>query len=168
MPRPRPMLIGSTCALGLLCLLLGACRTNGPDTTTSGPDTTRPDATADTAAAPSDASVDPTAPPPAPAPGTARVRAEIRSCTTEGQPARCRIRVDEVLAYGSSTPPLPTGDHTVRLSPSVLNDRDAATLDGTGPRPITLRHAGDRPDLGGDDADENRPAWTLQSMEHGE
>jgi hypothetical protein len=155
MPRPRPLLIGSTCALGLLCLLLGACRTNGPDTTRS-----------DAAAAPSDASVDPTAPPPAPAPGTARVRAEIRSCTTEARPARCRIRVDEVLAYGSSTPPLPAGDHTVRLSPSVLNDRDAATLDGTGHRSIVVRHAGDRPDFGGDDADENRPAWTLQSMEH--
>jgi hypothetical protein len=158
MPPPRPTLIGSTCALGLLCLLLVACRTNGPDTT-------RSDAAADTAAAPSDASVAPTAPPPAPAPGTARVRAEIQSCTPEAQPARCRIRVAEVLAYGSSTPPLPAGDHAVRLSPSVLNDRDATTLDGTGPRSILLRHAGDRPDFGGAD-DEERPAWTLQSMEH--
>jgi len=148
------MLIGSTCALGFLCLLLGACRTNGPDTTTSGPDTTRPDAAADTAAAQSDASIDPTAPPPAPAPGTARVQAEIRSCTPEAQPMRCQIRVDEVLAYGSSTLPLPAGDHTVRLSPSVLNDRDTATLDGTTPRLIVLRHA------------EERPAWTLQSVEH--
>ena len=153
------MLIGSTCALGLLCLLLGACRTNGPDTT-------RPDAAGDTAVAQPDSSIAPIAPPPAPAPGTARVRAAIRSCDTETHPARCQIRVDEVLAYGSSTPPLPAGDHTVRLSPSVLNDRDAAALDGTGPRSVLLRHAGDRPDLGGDDADENRPAWTLQSVEH--
>jgi len=149
------MLIGSTCALGLLCLLLGACRTNGPDTT-------RTDAAGDTAVAQPDSSIAPTAPPP----GTAHVRAEIQSCTTETHPARCQIHVDEVLAYGSSTPPLSAGDHTVRLSPSVLNDRDAAALDGTGPRSILLRHAGDRPDLGGDDADENRPAWTLQSVEH--
>lgn len=156
------MLIGSTCALGLLCLLLGACRTNGPDTTTSGPDPTRTDAAGDTAAAQPDSSIAPTAPPP----GTARVRAEIRSCNTETRPVHCQIRVDEVLAYGSSTPPLPAGNHTVRLSPSVRNDRDAATLDGTGPRSILLRHVGDRPTFGGDDADENRPAWTLQSVEH--
>jgi hypothetical protein len=156
------MLIGSTCALGLLCLLLGACRTNGPDTTTSGPDTTRPDAASDAAAA----QPNPPSAPTAPAPGTARVQAEIRSCNTEARPVRCQICVHEVLAYGSSTPPLPTGDRTVRLAPSVLNDRDAATLDGTSPQLIVLRHAGDRPDLGGDDADENRPAWTLQSVEH--
>ncbi|PSQ80038.1 MAG: hypothetical protein BRD41_06020 [Bacteroidetes bacterium QS_1_63_11] len=62
MPLLRSMLIGSTCALGLLCLLLGACCTNGPDTTTSGPDTTHPDAASDTAAAQPDPPSVPTAP----------------------------------------------------------------------------------------------------------
>lgn len=167
-PLSRPILFGSACTLGLLCLLLGGCRTDGPDTTTreaAETDTTRTDATDDTAVAPPDSSVGSTAPRPAPAPGTARVRAELRSCNTEAQPARCEIRVDEVLGYGSSTPPLSSGDHTVRMASSGLNDRDDAALDGPGLKTIILRHAGDQPDFGGDSSDEKRFAWTLQSIE---
>lgn len=168
MPCLRPPLLRTICTLGLLCLLIGACRTDGPETTaseTAGADTTRTETTGDTAATPSDSSVDPTAPPPAPAPGTARVRVEIRTCDTDVQPAHCQIRVDEVLGYGSSTPPLSTGDHTVRLSPSVLDDGDTTALGETNPQTVVLRHAGDQPDFGGDDSNEEQPAWTLQSIE---
>lgn len=43
-------------------------------------------------------------------PGTALLKATILSVeSVEGQPVTITIRVDEVLGYGSATPPLPTG-----------------------------------------------------------
>jgi hypothetical protein len=93
------------------------------------------------------------------------VRVEIRTCDTDAQPPHCQIRVDEVLGYGSSTPPLSTGIHTVRLAPSVLNDKDVTALDRTTSQTVVLRHAGDQPDFGGDNSNGEHPAWTLQSIE---
>lgn len=167
MPRLRSTLIGSACALGLLCLLLSACRTDGPDTTTSdaaGDDTTMADASSDTSMASPD-SMPGQEPPPPPAPGTARMRAKITSCDAAAEPVRCQVRIKEVLGYGSATPPLSAGERTVGVASSLLKDRDAATLDTLSTRTVVLRHAGDRPDFGDQPEDEKPPAWTIQSIE---
>ena len=151
--------------LSLLCLLLGACRTEGPDTTTpeaAGDDPTMAAAN-DTSTAPSDSM--PGHEPPPPAPGTARVRAEITSCDAAAEPVRCQVRVKEVVGHGSATPPLSTGDQTVGVASSLLDDRDAAALDTLGPRTFVVRHAGDRPEFGDRSEDEKPPAWTIQSIE---
>lgn len=166
MPHLRSALVGSTCVLSLLCLLLGACRTEGPDTTTSeavGDDTTMAAAN-DTSTAPSD-SMPGHEPPPPPAPGTARVRAEITSCDAAAEPVRCQVRIEEVVGYGSATPPLSTGEQTVGVASSLLDDRDAAALDTLGTRTFVVRHAGDRPEFGDRSEDEKPPAWTIQSIE---
>ena len=168
MSRLNPVLFGSICALGLLCLLIGACRTDGPDTTAdpAGADTAVANVTAsDTSTAMSDSIDRPDPPPPGPAPGTAHVRAEITSCDTASSPVRCQVRVDEVLGYGSATPPLSPGERTMGLASSLLADRSATALDTLGARTFVLKHAGDRPDLGNQSAEETSSEWTIQSIE---
>lgn len=168
MPTLRSVLVGTIGTFGLLCLLIGACRTNGPDTTA---DSTEADtaaaATAEDTSSTSPDSVDrPDPPSPAPAPGTARVRAETVSCDTATTPVHCRIRVDEVLEYGSATPPLNTGERTVALASSVLDGRDETTaIDTLGRRTFVLQHVGDQPTIGDQSGDQEAPAWTLQSIE---
>ncbi len=154
--------------LGLLLLLLGACRTDGPDTTTAGAaeeDTTVADAApGDTSTAAADSADRPDPPPPAPAPGTARLRVEIGACDATTEPVPCQIQVAEVLGYGSATPPLSTGERTMRLADALLADRDVTALEGSGPHTVVARHGGHRPDVGGASG-EDRPAWTVQSIE---
>lgn len=152
--------------LGLLGVLAGACRTNGPDAASDAADddTTMTDMTSGDTSATSD-SVDRRNPPPAPAPGTARVRAEIVSCNAAAAPVRCQLRVDEVLDYGSATPTLSTGERTVGLTSSLLDDRDATALDTLGPRTFVVRHAGDSPNLGEKSGTEKSPEWTIRSIE---
>ena len=162
----RPALVGSACLLGLLCLLVGACRTNNPDAASqdTGEDTTMAEAPGDTSTAAADSVDRPDPPAPAPAPGTARVRLEIGSCDAATEPVRCQIQVAEVLGYGSATPPLSTGERTMRLADALLADRDVTALEGSGPHTVVARHAGDRPSVGGA-AEEDRPEWTVQSIE---
>lgn len=166
MPHVPPTLLRRACLFGLLCLLSSACRTN--DATTSGPaetDTSRAEAPADTSTPPSDSAARLKNPSPAPSPGTARIRAEILSCDAVPPPMHCRIRVEEVLEYGSSTPPLSTGQRTMRLASSLLEDPGKEPLEKLGPHPFVVRHAGDQPDLEGETSEEKRPEWTLQSIE---
>lgn len=161
----RPALVGSACLFGLLCLLVGACRTNNPDAASQAADedTTVADAASgDTSTAAPDSVDRSDPPPPAPAPGTARVRIEIVSCDGTTEPVRCQVRVAEVLGYGSATPPLSTGERTMRLAASLLADRDVRVLEDSGPRTVVVRHS-DRPTLG--EAGEDPPAWTVQSIE---
>lgn len=168
MPSVPPLLLRGACLFGLLCLLSGACRTNGPDATTSesaATDTSRAEAPADTSTSPADSTARLKNPPPAPSPGTARIRAEILSCDAADTLMRCRIRVEEVLAYGSSTPPLSTGERIMRLASSLLENRDETALKGLDSHPFVVRHAGDRPELGGEPSEESRPEWTIQSIE---
>lgn len=152
--------------LGLLCLLLGACRTNNPDAASGAAeeDTTVADAPAGDTSTAADSADRPGPPPPAPAPGTARLRVEIGACDTSTEPVRCQIQVAEVLGYGSATPPLSTSEHTMRLADALLADRDVTALEGSGPHTVVARHAGDRPSVGGADG-EDRPEWTVQSIE---
>jgi hypothetical protein len=117
------------------------------DTSTAGPDSTER-----------------SNPPPPPAPGTARVQAEIVACDAAAEPARCEVRVEEVLDYGPSTPPLSTGPQSLALASSLIDDRDGTALDTLGMRTLVLRHAGDQPALG-PSSDEPRPEWTIQSIE---
>ena len=159
MPHRSAPLVGLFCVLGLL-ILLGACRTDGPDTTT-------PSAETDTTMADSamtDTTTDLKNPQPGPAPGTARVRADIAECDATTDPVHCTVEVTEVLGYGSTTPSLNTGPHTVAVAASLLRKRDASALTALGPRTIVLRHAGDQPTLG-EQSDHSRPEWTLQSIE---
>jgi len=167
MSRLRSALVGWACLLGLLCLLVGACRTNNPDAASQAADedTTVADAASgDTSTAAADSVDRPDPPPPAPAPGTARLRVEIGACDTSTEPVRCQIQVAEVLGYGSATPPLSTGERTMRLADALLADRDVTALEGSGPHTVVARHAGDRPSVGGA-AGEDRPEWTVQSIE---
>jgi hypothetical protein len=160
---PRSLLAKVACVLGLVCLLLGACGTDGPETTASQPadDTT-------TASVDSSTTIDdPTTKPettPAPAPGTAQIRAAITTCDTTAAPVRCEMHVEEVLGYGSATPPLGTGDRSMALAPSLLDDRDIATIEALGPRTFVVRHAGDQPDFE-KQPDDTKSAWTIQSLE---
>jgi hypothetical protein len=168
MSRLHPVLFGSICTLGLLCLLIGACRTDGPDTTAEPASADTAVATVpsnDTSTAMSDSVDRPDPPPPGPAPGTAHVRAEITSCDAASSPVRCQVRVEEVLGYGSATPPLSPGERTVGLASSLLADRSVAALDTLGVRTFVLKHAGDRPDLGDQSAEEPSPEWTILSIE---
>lgn len=165
--RPRLPLVGSACALVLCLALTGACRTEGPDTAASDSeesDTTLAEASTDTSTTPADSTDAIKNPPPAPAPGTARIRAEIVSCEADAQPVRCQIRVEEVLAYGSTTPSLRPGTYPARLAASLLNDRTVSDVEALGPRTLVVRHGGDQPDLG-DPSDAERPTWTIQSIE---
>ncbi|PSQ66681.1 MAG: hypothetical protein BRD32_02120 [Bacteroidetes bacterium QH_2_64_74] len=163
----RLSLAGSAGVLGLLLLLFGACRTDGPDTTTAGAadeDTAVAEASpSDTSTAMPDSADRPGPPPPAPAPGTARLRAEIIECDASAEPVRCQVRVITVLAYGSSTPPISSGEHAVRLASSLLDERGVSALEASGPRTVVARHAGDQPDLGQQSGNE-RPEWTIQSI----
>ncbi|PSQ73164.1 MAG: hypothetical protein BRD34_02790, partial [Bacteroidetes bacterium QH_6_64_77] len=94
---------------------------------------------------------------------TARLRAEIVECDASAEPVRCQVRVITVLAYGSSTPPINSGEHAVRLASSLLDERGVSALEASGPRTVVARHAGDQPDLGQQSGDE-RPEWTIQSI----
>lgn len=80
---------------------------------------------------------------PGPAPGTVRVRASVASCDTTRTPVHCQLQITEVLAYGSSTPVIGTGERTVRVSTALLSDRPVDELKGNSYEYV-LRHRGDQ------------------------
>ena len=100
---------------------------------------------------------------PAPPPGTAEIRGAVLSCQEDEQ-VRCEIRIDEVLGYGASTPPVASGMRTVLVRPVVLQNRTTHDLVTMGVRTFRLRHVGDRPQLGSDQNQNSTPAWTITEI----
>lgn len=97
---------------------------------------------------------------PTPPPGTANAVGTLLSCE-QGEPTLCKIRIEKVVGYGASTPPVATGERTVSLRPAVLNDWSIEDLLAGGAKSFTLRHSGDTPQLG-ESADRNKsPTWAL-------
>ena len=94
-------------------------------------------------------------------PRTARVQGEVLSCQGE-EPTRCEIRIDKVLGYGMSTPPIAPGTRTVSVRPVVLQNRSISDLVGHGPQGLSLQHAGEQLRLG----DQPEPAtdWALTEV----
>lgn len=141
-------------ALGA-AILLGGCsgsQTNGDATQ------------ADSARGPSlAADTTETNPPPAPPPGTARIRGAILSCEP-GETVTCEIRVDEVLAYGPSTPPVAQGTRGVSVLPVVLRERSADSLATGELRILTLSHSASGRALGGREKDSEIGEWTLTEV----
>jgi hypothetical protein len=138
-------------ALGALILLVGC----------SGSQTNGDSAPADSAGRPSlAADTTETNPPPAPPPGTARIRGAVLSCEP-GEPVTCEIRVDEVLAYGPSTPPVAQGTRGVSVRPVVLKSQSVEDLDAGGVKLLTLTHPGSGRTLGGETGEEKTGGWAL-------
>jgi hypothetical protein len=138
-------------ALGIAILLVGC----------SGSQTNGDSVPADSAGGPTLASdTTETNPPPAPPPGTARIRGAILSCEP-GEPVTCEIRVDEVLAYGPSTPPVAQGTRRVSVRPVVLKGRSVEELADGGAKLLTLTHSGSERTLGGETEEEKTGEWTL-------
>lgn len=144
--------------IGLLVVgtvvILGACsgsQTNGEEANSGD---------SDTATVRTD-SMD-VAPSPAPPPGTAQARGTVLSCDREPQTV-CEIRIEEVLEYGASTPPVATGKRTVSLRPAVLQEWTVEELLAGSLKTLTLRHAGDKPQMG--NTNENPvPRWALTEV----
>lgn len=155
---------------GTICVVVG-CRGSEPERVPEHPnaDTTTGKAAVDssgqdTTSAEPDTVKRPGPVPPGPAPGTARVRAVVTSCDTTGTVTHCQLRIDEVLAYGSATPPIGAGERTVRFSSGLLDDRTLADLTKES-RVYVLHHAGDRP-VARDSAERESPIeWTARSVE---
>lgn len=102
--------------------------------------------------------------PPGPAPGTVRVRATVASCDTTATPPHCRIGIEEVLAYGSGTPPIGSGEQSVRVRPP-LPDRLREERAKEAPLLLVLRHSGDRP-VRNDEPPAKPPLdWILHAVE---
>jgi len=101
-----------------------------------------------------------TNPPPAPPPGTARIRGAILSCEP-GETVTCEIRVDEVLAYGASTPPVAQGTRRVSVRPVVLKSRNVEDLAASGVKLLTLTHSGSERTLGGEAGEDKTGGWAL-------
>jgi hypothetical protein len=138
-------------ALGALILLVGCSgsQTNGDATQ------------ADSARGPSlAADTTETNPPPAPPPGTARIRGAVLSCEA-GETVTCEIRVDEVLAYGPSTPPVAQGTRRVSVRPVVLKSRSVEDLAASGAKLLTLIHSGGERTLGGEAGEGKTGEWAL-------
>ena len=172
MPSRRRIRVGLI-VLAAVCVIGAGCRESGPERaagqteadTMSSAETSESDSTVrDTSGTDSDTVRRPGPIPPGPAPGTVRVRAVVASCDTTTTPAQCRLQIEEVLAYGSSTPPISSGERTVRLSETFLSRR---TLDDLreDPRIYILHHAGDRPVAAEDDAEDERIEWTARSID---
>lgn len=159
-------------ALALAICVIAGCRGSEPERATgqSDVDTTTEEAAAvdsssqDTASAESDTVRRPGPVPPGPAPGTVRVRAVVASCDTTGRLAQCRLRIDEVLAYGSSTPVIGPGERTVRFSEALLSGQAIDDLTAAS-HVYVLHHVGDRPRVGKDQGEEERIEWTARSID---
>ena len=138
-------------ALGAL-ILLGGC---------SGSQTNGDAAQADSADGPNFAADTTEAnPPPAPPPGTARIRGAILSCEP-GETVTCEIRVDEVMAYGPSTPPVAQGARRVSVRPVALKSRSVEDLSAGGAKLLTLTHSGSERTLGGETGEGKTGGWAL-------
>jgi len=159
MAVPRRLLAAG---LPVLCtvLLAGAC--SGPDSSTNAAGDEEETAVVTDSTAPTDSTADASAP--APPPRTAQVRGAVLACTDEEEAVTCEIRIEEVVAYGMNTPPMAAGSRTVAVRPVVLRDRSVDALVSAGTQTLTLRHAGDRPQLGRNDADRRSPAWVLTGV----
>lgn len=118
--------------------------------------------TSTTAAGPHTAdSIVANAAPPAPPPGTARIQGSVLSCggTEADGKRRCEITIENVTAYGASTPPLATGTRMVVAARSVFSSRGVEALTSAGMLTMTLEHSGDRPQMG--QPSEPSPSWRL-------
>ena len=135
-----------------VALLLGGC---------SGSQTNGDSAQADSAGGPNLAADTTEAnPAPAPPPGTARIRGAVLSCEP-GEPVTCEIRVDEVLAYGPSTPPVAQGTRGVSVRPVILRSRSVEDLAASGVKLLTLTHSGSERTLGGETGEGKTGGWAL-------
>jgi hypothetical protein len=67
--------------------------------------------------------------------------------------------VDEVVAYGMSTPPVAPGTRTVTVRPVVLRGQSLDDLARRDAVLLVLQHAGETKQLGGDDT--AAPDWAL-------
>jgi len=135
-------------------LILGACgdsQTDGEEPDTEGSDTSTVMADSMDAAQP-----------PAPPPGTVKTRGTVLSCNRES-PRICEIRIGEVIGYGPSTPSVTTGKRTVSLRPAVLQEWTMEDLLAGRMKTLTLRHAGDKPQLG-DTSESASPQWALTEV----
>jgi hypothetical protein len=156
--------------LGVICVIIG-CRGSEPERaseqtvadTTSWEGAVVDSSGQDTTGAESDSVRRPGPVPPGPAPGTVRVRAVVASCDTTSNPTHCQLRIEEVLAYGSSTPPIGTGERSVHFSEGLLSERAVDDLTATS-HVYVLHHVGDRPRVrkGGG---ERRVEWTARSID---
>lgn len=153
---------------GVVSLAMTGCRGSGETNGTTeqgGSDTTAIVETGDTTHS-ADSTSDsteverPQPPPPAPAPGTAEIQATVLSVDTTGSTALCTIRIEKVLGYGSSTPPLSTGERTVGLFPGIVQD-DLTVIES---RTMVLQHSGDQRLQGNRAGEEDRLEWSIQSI----
>lgn len=158
--------------LAAICVIVGGCRGSEPEhaaeqaevDTMSSDETAEADSTGrDPNGTESDTVSRPGPIPPGPAPGTVRVRAVVAACDTTTTPVQCQLRIADVLAYGSSTSPISTGERTVRFSETLLSGRSLDDLK-VGSRVYVLHHAGDRPVTTEEDAGEKRIEWTARSI----
>ena len=105
------------------------------------------------------------APPPPIAPGTAQVTAILLSAEEAENSHRCTLRINQVLGYGSSTPPLPSGSEIEVIIPvHVITSMEPATsiealMAPERPLKLVLKHIGMAQMLGS-----NSPDWRVASI----
>ncbi len=152
--------------LAVICVIAGGCRGSEPEHVSeqTEADTDGNSTGQDTSEGKPNTGIRPSPVPPGPAPGTVQVRAVVASCDTTKTPAHCQLRIEEVLAYGSSTPPISTGERPVRFSETLLSGRPLNDLKAD-LHVYVLHHAGDRRVTAEDEVKEERIEWTARSID---
>lgn len=99
-----------------------------------------------------------------PAPETVHVRAAFLSCAEDEAPVACRIHIDEVLGYGSATPPVGTGERSIHVPRVALSESHSLSeLLSVPPQHLVLHH--DDPQLQlPNNGQESGPRWRLVSI----
>lgn len=150
---------GLTVWVAVFALVALGAGCSGPRTNGGGPETASasdtPSASDTTEATADSVRVEPD---PAPPPQTVRLRGGVLACH-DGEPPTCDIRVDEVVAYGMSTPPVAPGTRIVSVRPVVLREQSLDELSGRDDVLLMLQHAGETKQLGGEDT--AAPDWAL-------
>jgi hypothetical protein len=170
-PSPRWGVVVGLALLAMLGTGAGGCQGSKPEATAeqTGPDTAASDAMhSDTTASDTMADADsndgrPGPIAPGPAPGTVRVEAVVESCDTTASPVQCRLQIEKILGYGSSTPTLSKGMRTVRFASGLLEEQAVDALRSTS-HIFVLSHAGPQPEMGAEEG-QARIEWTAQSVE---
>ncbi|WP_375802166.1 hypothetical protein [Salinibacter sp.] len=129
----------------------GANSPQDPDTTAVATDSAEEDSAARTGARTNQ-----------PPPHTARLRGTFRSCSFEENSGQCTIQIEEVEAYGMSTPPVASGTRTVSVRPVVRRDWTAEELVAAGTRTMTIQHL--REGLRRGDEKREGSEWTLTGV----
>jgi len=91
-----------------------------------------------------------------PAPGTVRVLAQVNSCDLQTATPTCELAIEEVLAYGMSTP-IMSGDTELTVSVEGQADAELETVDTK--TAMTLNSLQPRP------SDADGPVWELLKLE---